>query len=166
MFCIDNIKPNDISKIEEILDQAFGIDRHSKAVYSLRAGVVALSELSFAIRREGTIIASLQFWPVVIRDRQADHDALLLGPIAVRQAWRGQGIGLMLMDHGLNRAKELGHSRVILVGDESYYQKVGFCRRLAIGLDMPGPVDERRLLAQELVPGAMDGVKGMISRIK
>ena len=70
------------------------------------------------------------------------------------------------MEYGLQAAKKLGHRIVILVGDESYYQKVGFSRDLAVGLDLPGPVDQDRLLAQELVPSAMNGIKGMISKIK
>lgn len=166
MFCISNIKPNDISRITEMLDESFGVDRFVKAVYLLRDGVEPLTELSFVVRMDGVVAASLQFWPVMIGSSEAGHAALLLGPIAVRPEYRGQGIGLNLMSHGLTRAKDLGHSRVILVGDEPYYQKVGFSRRLAQGLDMPGQVDHRRLLAQELVPGAMDGIKGMISRIK
>ncbi|VAW04791.1 hypothetical protein MNBD_ALPHA01-1760 [hydrothermal vent metagenome] len=166
MYCIDSLKTNDIPEIEKILDQAFGIDRHEKTAYRLRDGVSAIGELSFVGRINDTIKASLQFWPVVIRDGQEDRDAILLGPIAVCDDCRGLGYGLRLMEHGLNIAAQLGHKRVILVGDEAYYKKVGFSRRLARGLEMPGPVDSDRLLARELVPGSLMAVKGVISKIK
>ncbi len=166
MFCINSLKSNDIPEIEKILDQAFGADRYEKTAYRLRDGVSAIGELSFVGRIDDTIKASLQFWPVVIRDARRDMDAILLGPIAVCDDCRGLGYGLGLMEHGLNIARQLGHKRVILVGDEDYYKKVGFSRRLALGLEMPGPVDIDRLLARELVPGSLDGVKGMISKIK
>ncbi len=166
MFHIDTIKQNDISSINKMLDQAFGVDRIKKAVYHLRDGVAAIPELSFVIRGKGVVIASLQFWPVMIRDGEAVYESLLLGPIAVRMRSRGQGVGLRLMKHGLVRAKKLGHDRVILVGDESYYRKVGFCRHLATGLEMPGLVDQHRLLAQELRADSLKNVKGLISRIK
>jgi predicted N-acetyltransferase YhbS len=33
-----------------------------------------------------------------------------------------------------------------------------------VGLDLPGPVDPRRLLGLALTPGAFDGVAGMVHR--
>lgn len=166
MFCINTTKKNDILPIHDLLDQAFGVDRLEKTAYRLRDGVPAVQELSFVVRIDGVVKASLQFWPILIKNGGKAVQALLLGPIAVAEDYRGQGVGLRLMEHGLTIAKKIGHQRVILVGDQSYYQKVGFSRSLAMGLEMPGPVDKGRLLAQELVPGAMDGIKGMISKIK
>ncbi|MBL4801661.1 MAG: N-acetyltransferase [Emcibacter sp.] len=160
------MKQNDISSVTVLLDENFGKDRQSKTAYRLRDAVSPLAELCFVVRIEGKLEASLQFWPIEMGEQGAAVDALLLGPIAVSQEYRGQGLGLKLMEHGLNIARKLGHSRVILVGDESYYKKVGFSRKMALHLEMPGPVDKERLLAQELVPGAMQDVKGMISKIK
>lgn len=165
MFHIEPYKQNNIHKIASLLDQAFGVDRVQKTVYRLREGVDPIGKLSFAGCYEGQQMASLQFWPVLIKDDETTHEAILLGPIAVAEDFRGQGYGLQLMAHGLERAKTLGYKRVILVGDEVYYQKVGFSRALARNLKMPGPVDYDRLLAQELVSGAMGGVNGMISNI-
>lgn len=165
MFCIKPLKQNNIRFIEKILDEAFGTDRWQKTAYRLREGVLPVAELSFAGFVDERLMASLQFWRVHIKEDGKIFDALLLGPIAVDKQFRGQGYGLKLMDHGLRQARERGHERVILVGDEVYYRKVGFCRALATGLDLPGPVDPDRLLARALTPGAMDGIKGMISRI-
>lgn len=165
MFRIIATKKNDILLIDALLDQSFGDDRQDKTVYRLRDGVSAVQELSFVGHIDGVLKASLQFWPILIKDGEAVVQALLLGPIAVDKEYRGQGFGLKLMEYGLDVARKLGAQRVVLVGDECYYQKVGFSRALAVGLDLPGPVDQDRLLAQELVPGAMDGIKGMISKI-
>ena len=166
MFCISIIKPNDISKVAHLLDAVFGADRFEKTAYRLRDGVSAVAELSFVAHIDGHLKASLQFWSIEIKDEDGTVPALLLGPIAVSAEYQGQGMGLELMEHGLNAARDMGHQRVILVGDECYYQKVGFSRALATGLEMPGPVDQNRLLARELVSGAMQGIKGMISKIK
>ncbi|PCI50110.1 MAG: GNAT family N-acetyltransferase [Alphaproteobacteria bacterium] len=166
MFCINSIKQQDISLINILLDETFGGDRLGKTAYRLRDGVPAVQELSFVVRSDGGLKASLQFWPIEIQDGDRSASALLLGPIAVAKDCRGQRMGLKLMEHGLETARKLGYQRVILVGDQSYYQKVGFSRSLAVGLEMPGPVNKDRLLAQELVPGAMNGIKGMISKIK
>ena len=51
---------------------------------------------------------------------------------------------------------------LLLVGDEPFYAKAGF-RRIPKGqVKMPGPVDPARLLVNELVSGAFDGVGGLI----
>jgi predicted N-acetyltransferase YhbS len=55
---------------------------------------------------------------------------------------------------------------VILVGDEPYYARFGFTRAAAAALDFPSPVNRARLLAKALVPGAFDGVSGMVARWK
>lgn len=166
MFCIKPTKTNDILKIEELLDEAFGRDRHSKTAYRLRDGVEQIWDLAFVVRDEESVLASLQFWPIQVGEGAAAQPALLLGPIAVRGSCRGQGVGLQLMTHGLEKARTMGHKRVILVGDESYYQKVGFSREMAEGIEMPGPVEAERLLARALVRDGMDGVRGMICKRK
>jgi predicted N-acetyltransferase YhbS len=51
---------------------------------------------------------------------------------------------------------------VLLVGDEPYYSKSGFKRVPKGQVKMPGPVDPARVLVAELVPGAFDGVAGML----
>ena len=53
---------------------------------------------------------------------------------------------------------------MILVGDEPYYRRFGFSRAAATALDYPPPTNPDRLLARALVPGAFDGVAGMVSR--
>ena len=67
------------------------------------------------------------------------------------------------MMHTLERARDLGWKRVILVGDEPYYHRFGFTRAAAEGLDFPEPVNLDRLLARELIPGALAGIRGKVS---
>src|SRR5215472_12734450 len=62
----------------------------------------------------------------------------------------------------LGEAKARGHRLVLLVGDETYYSRVGFKRIEKGRVTMPGPVDHNRLLVAELADGAFDGVSGAI----
>lgn len=165
---IDLQKAADLAAVEALLDLAFGHDRHQKTAYRLRDNVAPLPELSFVARISGKIVATLRFWPVVIRKNPDDKTglpALLLGPIAVEPGLSGKGIGIGLMKHGLSKARELGHRIVILVGDPDYYRRVGFAQVEPGRLTMPGPVDVQRLMVLELVPGAFSGVSGRISSI-
>lgn len=162
MFEIGHESPQDAAEIEDLLDRVFGPQRrHTKTVYRLRQGRAPERELCFVAREADQLRACLRFWRVAIDGRVP---ALLLGPIAVEPAQRGRGLGVALMEHGLAAARAAGHRIVVLVGDEDYYGRFGFSRARAADLDLPGPVDAARLLAAELVPGALIGVVGMIDR--
>lgn len=151
---------SDDQYVETLLDVTFGSNRYDKAAYGLREGVDADPNLSFVVEDNEVIIATLRFWAIKI----GSFDALLLGPIAVLPVLQGKGIGIQLMKYGLMEATKQGSTRVVLVGDEVYYQKVGFNRVLAENLTMPGQKDESRLLAQELVVGAFENVSGTITK--
>ena len=56
----------------------------------------------------------------------------------------------------------LGHRAIVLVGDAPYYSRFGFSAEKTAGLRMPGPFERHRLLALELVPGALDGARGLL----
>lgn len=157
----------DAADIEALLDQSFGPDRLKKTTYRLRDGVDPIPELSLLLREAGLLRASIAFWPVLIRSKDGNKPpvpALLLGPLAVDPRLRGQGLGVRLMMRGLEEARALGHKIVILVGDLAYYQRFGFHRAEPGRFIFPGPVDEHRILVQELVLGALDGVEGYIEK--
>jgi predicted N-acetyltransferase YhbS len=54
---------------------------------------------------------------------------------------------------------------VLLVGDAPYYERLGFRPVPPRQLIMPGPVDPERLLACELLEGALASAKGKITRV-
>lgn len=157
-------RPEDTGHIEDLLDRAFGPGRFAKTAYRLREGTDFIPALSLVAWEDGVMRGSLRYWPIEIGD--ARTPALLLGPLAVDPEQRGRGIALRLMELSLEKAAELGHRIVVLVGDEPYYSRVGFSASIASGLRMPGPVDRARLLARELVPGAMDGCSGLIHKVR
>jgi predicted N-acetyltransferase YhbS len=66
------------------------------------------------------------------------------------------------MREGLGRAKAMGHTLVILVGDLPYYARVGFTPLPEGRLLLPGPVDAERFLHLELAPGALAEAQGLV----
>ena len=68
------------------------------------------------------------------------------------------------MRRAIAAARRLGHRAVLLVGDAPYYSRFGFSAEKTGGLRMPGPFERHRLLGLELVPGALDGARGLIAR--
>ena len=153
-------RPGDAALIDTLLDTAFGPGRTAKTVYKLREGVPHDPALDFVALVDGQLRGSIRYWPLLLG--AARVPSVMLGPLAVDPAYKGQGYGKALMRHSLAHAASLGHRSIILVGDPEYYNPFGFTREKALGLQLPGPVEERRFLALELVPGALDGVAGMI----
>jgi len=130
----------------------------------LREGVAPEPRLSYVAVRasDGVLLGSVRFWPVAI----GVHTSLLLGPLAVEPELRGKGIGISLMQRGIEQARALGFATIILVGDEPYYARVGFARLAPGRVRMPGPVDPERLLGLALKSGALDALSGDVKRAR
>ena len=155
-------RPRDDAAVEAMNEAAFGPDRLHKTVYRLREEVAPIKELCFVcLDQKSRLVASIRNWPVLINDK---WPAVMLGPLSISPELRGLGYGKALMWHSMAQSRLQGHSRIILVGDPEYYNQFGFRRDLALHLQLPGWVDERRFLALELVAGAMIGVHGMVGR--
>ena len=168
MWTIRPEQPGDNAAIDTLTAQSFGAGRYAKTAYRLREGVAADSRLGFVaeaeIQTEGQsgLIGSVRFWPIVI----GEELALLLGPLAVQPRLRGRGIGIGLMQRGLEEARKLGYRTVILIGDEPYYARVGFARLQPGQIRFPGPVNSERILGLALAPGALETLKGPVNRAK
>lgn len=144
-------------EIEEINAEAFGPGRFTRAAYRIREGGPHLQDLSFVALAEGAVVASVRMTPIAAGEGRA----LLLGPLAVRPAFKNLGIGRRLVAMALDAARKHGWELVILIGDAPYYAPLGFSKVVPNGqLIMPGPVDPRRLLAAELSEGALEGFAG------
>jgi predicted N-acetyltransferase YhbS len=157
---LSQLTPADVGAIEKLDERAFGPGRFARSAYRLREGVEPLYPLSFVARVGTLLVGANRMTPI----RCGDVPALLLGPLTVDPPFRSGGIGEALVTKSLEAARAAGHRLVLLVGDMSYYGKLGF-RPVPLGrLIFVGPVDPTRLLYCELVEGAFEGVKGRVRR--
>ncbi|SES68708.1 GNAT family N-acetyltransferase [Oceanicella actignis] len=163
MFRLMQERPKDRPEVEWLYDLAFAPGRTALSSYRLREGVEPVAELCLLARDEFDAVGgAIRYWPVRIGPR--GDAALLLGPVAVHPTRQGEGLGALLMRESLDRAAALGWTRVVLVGDEPYYRRFGFSRDLAREVEFPPPTNPDRILAKELVPGAMRGIAGPVRR--
>ncbi len=150
----------DIGAREALLDQVFGRNRRRKTSERLRAGLLPAEGLSFVAVDGKRVVGTARLWNIACGIGQP---ALLLGPVAVEASCRNRGIGAALVRRAIADARRLGHQAVILVGDPPYYSRFGFTAEKTAAVRLPGPVERHRLLAIELVPGALDAVSGTVS---
>jgi predicted N-acetyltransferase YhbS len=153
-------KPADAAAVEALNAACFGPGRFAKSAYRLREGVAPVAGLGFVAAEKGALLGSVRFWPI----RVGGHDELLLGPLAVRGEQRGKGIGIGLMQAGIEAAKRGPWRGILLVGDEPYYARVGFARVPPGRVRLPGPVDRDRILGLSLKGGEMVALSGEVRR--
>jgi predicted N-acetyltransferase YhbS len=150
----------DIEAREALLDACFGPARFQKTCERLREGRLPADGLSLVIDRNSEVIGTVRLWHV---SAGPNRPALMLGPIAVDPAVQSLGLGGKLMRESLERAGQLGHKAVLLVGDAPYYERFGFSTEKTGSLWLPGPYERNRFLALELEAGALDGARGLVS---
>ena len=163
MGCTDMlIRPetaDDLKDIHHLHEEAFGPGRFAKSAYRLREGVEPVRDLSLVAMDGARLVGSIRFTQIRIGGKKK---VLLLGPLAVYVDYSGHRCGLRLMQQGLELAAQHGFRLAVLVGDLTYYEKAGFVQ-IPIGqIEMPGPVDQFRLLALELQPGSLEGYCGRV----
>ena len=138
------------ASVEDLLDAAFGADRHGRTAYKLRQGVTAVPELSFAAIERQTLVGSLQSWPVALETGDGGLAPMtLVGPVAVSPSVQRGGIGKMLMQALIKAADSEGHDALMMIGDPEYYERFfGFSAAATQQWELPGPFERHRLLAR------------------
>jgi len=150
--------PADLPAIEKLDERAFGPARFARSAYRLREGGEPDYALSFVARVGTLLVGANRMTP--------NRPALLLGPLTVDPPFRAGGIGEELVMKSLDAARAAGHGLVLLVGDMSYYGRMGFAPVPPGRLVFAGSVDPERLLYCELVEGAFEGVHGKVRRAR
>lgn len=131
--------------VEDLLDDAFGTDRHQRTAYRLRDGTSAVDHLSFGLLDDGALIGSIQCWPVQLMDGNNTAPLLLVGPVAVASNRQMKGLGHMLMNQMLANIL-LSDPPMVMIGDPEYYERFGFHATHTQGWELPGPWERHRLL--------------------
>ncbi len=157
-FAIRLERASDVAAREALLDAAFGEDRDMRTCQRLREGRAPADGLALSAVARGKLIGTVRLWHV----SAGGVPALVLGPLAVDGAFRKLGAGAALVSRALAAAKVRGFRAVLLLGDAAYYSRFGFSSEKTAELMLPGAYEQERLLAIELVPGALDGAWGMI----
>jgi predicted N-acetyltransferase YhbS len=150
--------PEDEEAILRLNERVFGPGRFARSAYRVREQTAPDPRLSFVARVGPLLVGANAMTPILI----GETPALLLGPLIVEPVFRSRGIGEALVNASLEAARAAGGRLAILVGDESYYGRMGFMPTPPGRILFPGPVDPARVLHFELAEGALAGVSGRV----
>jgi predicted N-acetyltransferase YhbS len=163
---LDDIDP---ALVEDVLDRAFGPDRHARTAYKVRAGVDWLPPLSFAaLDADDHLVGTIQCWPVALATPADNgksarrHPLIMVGPVAVLPHAQGEGYGKALMLASLGALNPDAPLAQVMIGDPEYYERFfGFSAAHTRGWRLPGPWDPRRLLVRSDRPETLPA-QGML----
>jgi predicted N-acetyltransferase YhbS len=150
-------RPQDAALADDLIDRAFGPGRFTKSSERVREFADFAPDLSFCAWRGEDLVGVVRQWRVRVGDTQA----VFLGPIAVEADERSGGVGAVLVEQACAAAKAAGETAVVLVGDAPYFGRFGFTAELGRAVRLPGPVDQRRVMAIAFAPEG-EALSGMI----
>ncbi|MEJ2765506.1 N-acetyltransferase [Photobacterium sp. MCCC 1A19761] len=152
--------PADILAVDALLKTVFDTDAEADLVMRLREnGHRSLSLV--ACNDDGEVVGYMLFSPVTVDGNDDNWQGL--APMAVKQDYQRQGIGLALLEEAKSTLAELGYPAVVVLGHSDYYPKAGFVQASAHGLQCAWPVPEEAFMVLELIPGSLSVRQGTVA---
>ena len=163
MFEIRSERPGDEEAIADVNRRAFDGVEEEGIIARIRGSEYFIPELSLVAEAEGRILGHIMFSIITLVrfDRPAEK-ILSLAPMAVEPEAQNGGIGSALVEAGLDKARELGHTFVIVVGHAGYYPRFGFKQARSLGFDVGMEVPDEAFMVAVLQPDALDDLGGMV----
>lgn len=150
----------DQTAIRGIHTAAFGQEAEGKLVEKLRAGGHFAPEMSLlAVHPKEGALGHVLFSDLSLESDAGNIRAASLAPVAVRPQHQRKGIGKALIRQGLTNLRLFGYEAVLVLGDPTYYTKLGFARSLAEKLECEYQCEA--LMALELAPGSLSDREGI-----
>ncbi len=153
----------DFDAVFEVNKLAFGQGTEANLVGLLRQSKAFVPELSLVATLDNKIVGHILFTKIqIVNDDNSETESLALAPMAVRPEFQHKGIGAELIKHGLDKARELKHKSVIVLGHEHYYPKFGFVQAAKWNIKSPYEVPASAFMAIELVSDGLKNTNGLV----
>ncbi|MCQ2454527.1 MAG: N-acetyltransferase [Clostridia bacterium] len=162
-------KPEDYREVENLVRESFwnvyrpGCLEHY-VLRHLRNDPDFVPELDFVMEKDGRIIGQNVFVRAKIdADNGKSIPVMTMGPICISPELKRQGLGKMLLDFSLEKAKEYGCKAVCFEGNILFYGKSGFDFASKFGIRYHGlgeGEDSSFFLLKELCEGYLNGISG------
>ena len=162
-------QPQDYREVENLTREAFwnvycpGCREHF-VLNQYRNDPNFIPELSFVMEEDGKIIGHVMFSKaVIVREDGTEFPAWTFGPISILPDYKRKGYGLKLLQYSIEKAKALGVGCLCMEGNIEFYKHAGFVLASTLNIHYHGEPKESDVpyfLAQELIPGYLNGIEG------
>lgn len=150
---------DDFNSVMEVEKMAFNSDIEAALVADLLNDISAKPVLSLLAVCNGEAVGHLLFTKVKIGQNN-EVLAHILAPLAVKPAFQKQGVGTLLVKHGLEILMEMNSEVVFVLGHTDYYPKFGFlCNAESKGFIAPYPIPEEHADAWMIMELQKDALK-------
>ena len=129
-------------------------------VHLLRTSPDYVPELTRVAEIDGKVVGLIMYAKSRVVDGETSHEVLTFGPLCIEPAFQKQGIGGRLLEATMALAREHGHRAIIIYGEPEYYPRFGFKTCDHFGITTHEGKNFDAFMALELVPGALEGIKG------
>ena len=124
---IRTFRNGDLQSVKKVLRESFFAEGKDEVYNEWEMAERVISDDGF--RKQLCLVASegeeIIGYCLLTDARIEDEEGLALGPVAVREDFRGRGVGTRLIETGLGRAREAGFPWVAVLGGE-FYHRFGF----------------------------------------
>jgi len=151
-------RPEDADEVCRVNEQAFGGKTEPELVKKLRDANAVV--LSLVAEQDDRIVGHVLFSPMTVESESSSFEILTLSPLAVLPDYQRKGIGIRLVNSGLEECRKLGHEIITVLGHAEYYPRFGFvpAGTKDIGCEFEAPEEAWMIL--ELKQGALAGRTG------
>ncbi len=156
----------DYKAVEHLTREAFwdvyrpGCDEHL-IVHKIRKVPAFVGELSYIACADGNVVGNIIYSRAkVINDEGREFEVLCMGPLSVLPPFQRKGIGSLLMNYSIEKARVLGFKAIIIFGNPGYYQRFSFINSGRYGIKTSSGENFDAFMALELYDGALNGITG------
>ncbi|HYH01698.1 MAG TPA: N-acetyltransferase [Bacillota bacterium] len=156
----------DYRRVEHLTREAFwdlyrpGCSEHL-IVHKIRKVPAFVKELSYVACDGDQVMGNIIYSKAkVINAAGQAFEVLCMGPLGVVPSFQGKGIGSLLMNHSIEKARELGFKAIVIFGNPQYYQRFGFVNAEKYGIKTSSGENFDAFMVLELFDGALNGVTG------
>jgi len=107
------------------------------------------------------IVGHVLFSPTTVDECGEPIELVGLAPVGVLPEDQNEGVGSLLIQHGLEACREAGVDAVVVLGDPGFYARFGFERASEYGLGNEYGADEG-FMVKPLHDGTLDDVEGVV----
>lgn len=162
-------QPQDHHEVERLTREAFwnvyrpGCTEHY-VLHQYRNNPDYIPQLSFVLEEDSRLIGHVMFSRAeIVKDDGTIFPAWTFGPISIHPEYKRRGYGLQLLRHAIDQARQMGVGVLCIEGNIDFYRHAGFVVASTLNIHYHGEPRESDVpyfLAQELIPGYLDGIEG------